>query len=82
MDTREAYKTFYTSEHGKLILADLSRFAELNEPVYRPGDKVEDAIYMSATQNVVLYIYKQCDTSLQKEIEDNVGREEHGLDIG
>ena len=76
MSIKEAYKNFYTSEGGKLILADLMRFAEINKPVYRPGDKIEDAIYQSAIHSVVHYLFEQCDTSLQKEIEENVGRED------
>jgi hypothetical protein len=73
MTLKEAYKSFYTSEYGKLVLADWMRFAEINKPVYRPGDKVEDAIYMSAIHGFIHYVLEQCDSSLQKEIEENVG---------
>lgn len=76
---KEAYKVFYQSEWGRIILSDLADYAQINQPVYRAGtpDKIEDAIYMSAVQNVVHYLYGMCDTSLQKEIEDNVGRDEY-----
>lgn len=73
---KEAYKTFYQSEWGRVILADLARYTQINQPVYRPGDKIEDGIYMSAVQSVLHYVYEMCSTSLLKEIENNVGRDE------
>ena len=76
MEVDEAYKHFYLSESGKVILKDLCRYVEINKPVYSPGDNVTDAVYQSACHSVVHYIFTCCDTSLQKEIEENVGREQ------
>lgn len=75
-ELKEAYKGFWDAPFRHVIIKDLARYTEINKPVYRPGDKVEDAIYMSATQGVLHYILEMCHTSLLKEIQDNVGREE------
>ena len=72
---KEAYKWFYTNENGRIILDDISQFTRMDEPVYKPGEKIEDAIHFSSMHHVVHYIYKQCDTSLTREIEEYVGRE-------
>lgn len=73
---RTAYRTFYASEHGKVILDDLCTFVGIDSPDFNPEDPNPlKMAFRSGLRQVVLYMFDAMDTSLKKEIEDNVGVE-------
>jgi hypothetical protein len=70
----QAYKTFYASEHGKIILRDLARFSSIDEPIVMEGDSMLDAARQTGLHQLLHYIYKCVDSSLIQEMEKNIGR--------
>lgn len=68
-----AYKQFYASNFGQVILRDLARFTGINEPIVLAGESVLDAAKATGNHEVLHYIYKCMHTSLIQEIEKNVG---------
>lgn len=51
----QAYKDTFSTESGKVVLADLERMFYMSSPMYK-SDKVNDLIYNEGMRNVILYV--------------------------
>lgn len=51
----QAYKDTFSTESGKVVLADLERMFFMTSPMYK-SDKVNDLIYNEGMRNVILYV--------------------------
>jgi hypothetical protein len=56
---RQAYKTTFSNEAGKKVLADLSRFCGATECSYVPDSDPHLTVFREGRREVWLYIQKQ-----------------------
>lgn len=71
--TKHAYKNFYMSDTGKLILDDICNFVEINISPRVAGGSKDETEYWCGRQDVAHHIFEQVGSSLRKEREEKYG---------